>query len=170
MNGEKWRCVIGYEDYYKVSNLGRVRIVKRGRYWRTNAFLQPHRSSGGYFQIHLSKDRQRTSPMLHRIVAQAWVPNADRKPYTNHRDGDKSNNAASNLEWMTASENISHAYRTGLCPSGERHNRARLSARKVAEIRSLRGRISQRTLAKRYGVNKSTINSLLNGHSWKHVA
>lgn len=90
-----------------VSNNGRVLSYKSGS-WRE---LRPGLSGRGYLTICIGHDK--TVP-VHRLVAQTFVLNPYNKPYVNHKDGDKTNNNASNLEWVTASENEHHAYANGL--------------------------------------------------------
>ena len=94
---EVWKPVVGYEGLYEVSNLGRVRRVK---------IIEPSRKKHGYMQISLTgSDGVRKSFRLHRLVAEAFIPNPDGKPQVNHKDEDTENNRARNLEWATAEEN-----------------------------------------------------------------
>lgn len=97
---------------YSVSNLGRVRsdprIIDRGTYsvnW-TGRILSPRSHSGGYNQVTLG---ELGNQYIHRIVAKAFIENPLDLPTVNHKDGDKTNNEVSNLEWMTQSDNNEHA-------------------------------------------------------------
>lgn len=103
------------EDHptYMVSNYGKVLNIKRGR------FLTPYVISKGYMGVSLTTNGVKTTAKVHRLVAQAFVFNPKQKPQVNHRDGDKRNNAAINLEWCTNQENQIHAVETGLSPTRE---------------------------------------------------
>lgn len=105
MISEIWRDVPNYEGLYQVSNTGKVRNARSGR------VLKPHRQGSGYLQTMLSKDGSRSHPLVHRIVASAFIPNPEQKPQINHKNGDKSDNRSENLEWCTMSENLKHRHR-----------------------------------------------------------
>jgi hypothetical protein len=105
---ERWLPVCGYEGLYDVSTEGRVRNGLRG----TMLSLQP--TPKGYLRVSLSRVGVSRNHMVHRLVARAFVSNDSDKPEVNHKDGDKVNNRATNLEWVTESENLIHAYDTGL--------------------------------------------------------
>jgi len=118
---EVWKFISGYEGMYQVSSLGRVRSVDRsmvlpsgkirrdpGRYIKTT--IHPK----GYHYVVMSRDGFTKRFLLHRIVAQTFIPNPECKPQVNHIDGVKSNNNVENLEWVTETENISHALSSGL--------------------------------------------------------
>lgn len=101
---EKWLPVVGYEGLYEVSNLGRIRRVK---------IIEPTKKKHGYMQISLvDRNGVRKSFRLHRIVAEAFIPNPEGKPQVNHRDENPENNRAVNLEWATAEENTNYGSRT----------------------------------------------------------
>lgn len=101
---EEWRPVVGYEGRYEVSSLGRVRRVK---------IIFPSKKKHGYMQVSLvDKAGVRRSLRLHRIVAEAFIPNPEGKPQVNHRDENPENNRADNLEWATAAENTNYGGRT----------------------------------------------------------
>lgn len=104
MNNEIWKPILNC-DRYVVSNLGNVRHVNK-----TTCLYQGN--WGDYHIVRLGK--YGGSHLVHRLVAQAFVPNPEDKPQVNHKDGNKHNNCADNLEWVTASENAQHAIRTGL--------------------------------------------------------
>lgn len=105
--GEVWKDVVGYEGYYEVSNLGNVRN------YNTKSLLSQVVTDSGYRRVGLYKNGK-TEMKVHRIVAIAFIPNKDDKPYINHKDGNKDNNTVDNLEWCTQRENIKHAWETGL--------------------------------------------------------
>ena len=120
---EVWKDIQGYEGYYQVSNLGRVRSLDRNVQHNTKhgnvalrkgKILKCKKDLDGYSIINLSKQNNRTNKKVCRLVAQAFIPNFQNKPQVNHKDGNKSNDNVENLEWVTAKENMQHALKTGL--------------------------------------------------------
>lgn len=102
---EEWRDIPGYEGLYQVSNQGRVKSLMHKK------VLSPFENNRGYLSVSLLRGGKR---LVHRLVAEVFIPNHKSKPNVNHKDGNPKNNTASNLEWCTQSENIIHAYKTGL--------------------------------------------------------
>ena len=119
---EEWRPVKGFEGYYEVSNLGRVRSLDRvdsvGRV-RIGKILKQSAKNNGYMHLVLSANGIKKNAHAHRLVAQAFIPNPLNKMDVNHIDGDKTNNKVDNLEWATRSENQKHAYDIGLQPKDD---------------------------------------------------
>lgn len=117
---EIWRDITGYEGIYQVSNLGRVkslaRIIKRGKIeqHRKQKILTPSLCRGGYLSAIISNEAISKRIKIHRLVAQAFIPNPDNKPQVNHINGVKTDNKMENLEWMTCKENIIHSIRNGM--------------------------------------------------------
>ena len=99
---EVWKDVVGYEEYFKVSNLGNVYSKRSGKILKQN--LHPN----GYYTIATKiggRYGKNICFKVHRLVAKAFIPNVYDKPYVNHIDGVKTNNTIGNLEWCTAKEN-----------------------------------------------------------------
>lgn len=105
---ERWAPVRGFEGLYEVSDLGRVKRCGSAK------CLKPMPNTKGYPSVDLKDHGRRKYAVVHRLVAETFIPKPDNKPQVNHKDGDKTNNAVSNLEWCTGLENIRHAVRTGL--------------------------------------------------------
>ena len=102
---ETWKDISGYEGIYEVSDLGRVRsLVQRNR-WKPG-ILKPGKDGKGYLFVILCKGGIRKHMKVHRLVAQAFIPNPNNLETVNHKDEDKTNNAASNLEYMTRGDNV----------------------------------------------------------------
>lgn len=112
---EIWRPIKGYDDLYEISNFGRVKSLPkiRGRGVSQERILKPH-IVNGYVMVTLCKNNKTFNASVHRLIAEAFIPNPDNKPQINHIDGNKSNNNIDNLEWCTPSENMIHAYKMGL--------------------------------------------------------
>lgn len=107
-----WKTVPGYSNY-EVSNSGLIRNAKKG------TILKQY-SDGNYLQTSYSQEGSRTIRRVHLVVANAFVPNPKLLPFVNHIDGNKENNCASNLEWVSAKENADHYIKMGL----RKHKRA----------------------------------------------
>jgi hypothetical protein len=105
MTREIWKDIEGYEGLYQVSNFGRVKRVV------TNRILKQAKQHGGSMLVRLSKNGKPHTCTVHRLAAQAFIPNPENKPQVNHIDEDKTNNMIPNLEWVTAKENINHGTR-----------------------------------------------------------
>ena len=113
---EEWRDVIGYEDYYQVSNMGRVRSKARvitytnGKVVHRNSKIKrPTISPNSYPRVGLQVNGVLEMKMVHRLVAEAFIPNPSNLPLVNHKDEDKTNSQASNLEWCNNSYNVSYS-------------------------------------------------------------
>ena len=97
---EIWKDIEDYEEYYQISNLGRIRNKKENR------ILKPSKS-GGYYHISLRYGNKKEM-LIHRLVAKAFIPNPLNLSYVNHKDENKLNNNVENLEWCTAKYNNSY--------------------------------------------------------------
>lgn len=120
MQEEIWKDIDGYEGIYQVSNLGRVKSLKRkvntkggGTRYSPSKILT-NCFDNKYYHVRLYRNGVAKIHLVHRLVADAFLPNPNNKPQVNHIDGDKLNNRFDNLEWCTASENAKHAFRVGL--------------------------------------------------------
>lgn len=118
---EQWRDVKGYEGKYQVSNLGNVRSVDRTFtnscgviVTRKGMLLKPNLNRDGYLKVTMHKGGKVNTILIHRQVADAFIPNDKNYPQVNHKDGNKLNNNAANLEWCTALDNMHHAAEQGL--------------------------------------------------------
>lgn len=121
VNEISWAPVKGFHNFYEVSNHGQVRSLDRtiksaiGQIRQVKGrVLIPKYNGVGYHFVTLSKDGKAQNYYLHRLVAMAFLPNANSKGYVNHIDGDPINNKVDNLEWVNHSENVKHAYNTNL--------------------------------------------------------
>ena len=126
---EKLIEIIGYENLYRISKNGDVFNKKNKKLKVTKCC-----SGTSYFQVCLSNKGKTKNFLVHRLVALNFIPNPENKPQVNHIDGDKFNNNVSNLEWVTASENLIHSIRVLKNPKppqnwlgkfGEKHNRSK---------------------------------------------
>ena len=102
---ERWKSIAGYEGLYEVSDLGRVKSLWYGK----EKILKPGKTHDGYLQVNLYKDGQRKMQLVHRLVAEAFIQNPNNLETVNHKDEVKTNNVASNLEWMSQTDNVAYS-------------------------------------------------------------
>jgi hypothetical protein len=171
---EVWKAIPGYEELYEVSNQGRVRSSRT----KTNTFkgkvLKQKTVRRGYKQVCLVKDGKKKFVPVHRLVLYAFVgpvPGLE----CNHKNGNPSDNNLENLEFVTRSQNIRHAYdvlgKITVPPRfyGESHPQSVLTWEKVKKIRNLyaSGKTTTRKLGKQFGVSKTTIGHIVFNRAWK---
>jgi len=175
---EEWRDVVGFEGFYQVSSLGRVRSVDRvvrdsfgHNRLRRSRMLSPAIDKYGYYKLHISKDNIRSHFTVHVLVARAFIGDRPDGLQVNHINGVKTDNRPENLEYVSGSRNIVHAQDMGLKPVGSRCWQAKLSESDVSTIKALiRQGVNIIEIADRYGVVKQTISSIKQGVTWKHVS
>ncbi|QEE50332.1 hypothetical protein FUA48_12310 [Flavobacterium alkalisoli] len=119
LENEIWRDVLNYEGCYQISNLGRVKSVERkvkssrsktGYRTIKEKLMTPLLSKYGYYRVHLMKEGKSFIAMVHRLIAEAFIPNPNNKPQVNHINLIRTDNRIENLEWMTNKENMRHAW------------------------------------------------------------
>ena len=176
LESEEWRPIIGFEQTHLVSSLGRVKRVAKtvktsdGKSWRLQEkIVTPRVSNWGYVRVALVDGRKIFYRSVHRLVAMAFV-DGDSTLTVNHIDGNKQNNRYDNLEWVSLSENVRHAFRTGLksVKSGQESHAAKLTAEMVDSIKKeyCPGKVGYITLGKKYGVTSSNIRQIIKGRTW----
>lgn len=175
---EIWKDIEGYEGLYQVSNLGRVKSLSRevvrptlGKYTTLEIIRKSHYDKDGYLTLSLSKGSKYKLFKIHRLVATAFIPNPENKPQVNHINGIKTDNTLENLEWVTASENVRHAYESGLVVSlkGEKHNMCKLTSELVKLIRNDLMIMTQKKVAEKYGISQQHVSDINTGKRWKHI-
>ena len=179
MTKEKWVSVKGFEGRYEVSNLGRVKslsrragnTITRERVLKTDKRL----TVDGYARVSLRDGKRAHEFRLTRLVAEHFVPNPDNKETVNHKNGNKLDDRAENLEWMTREENMQHAYDNNLKKpmKGTLNANAKLTDDEVREIRRRYKRYCQKNgtvaLSKEFGVTNRVIGLVVRGLSYKNV-
>lgn len=170
---EQWKDVIGYKGIYQVSDEGRIRSCDRvvyispckrypnGHEKKLSGRILKAWDSRGYKHVNLHKDGVSKQVQVHRIVASAFVANTDNKPQVNHINGDKADNRAVNLEWVTQKENTIHA------SAVLGHISRKLTDEQIRTIRE--DSRSSRKIAADYGVSHTTVNDIKRGRFFEYV-
>jgi DNA-binding CsgD family transcriptional regulator len=156
----------------EIADYPRYWIYEDGRVWaetvKGKRFLKLKTNRYGYKSTDIQRNDRGHTKSVHRLVAEAFIPNPGNKPMVNHKRGIKTDNRVCEIEWATAKENIRHAVDTGLMPVGEACHNAKLSKEKAIEIyRLLGGGVPQKEIAKLFNVTRQTISRVKQGAcSW----
>lgn len=179
MNSQNFlpQAIKGYEDNYTIDILGNVLSKEsklwNGKNWRIKPakYLKPTKGKIGYLVIGLSKNKKCKLHYIHRLIAEAFIPNPQKKPQINHKDGNKLNNKLENLEWVTCKENINHAISTGLTIAkpryGEKNPAHKVTLYQVKKIRKEKGML--KNIAPKYGISISQTWAIINNKSWTNI-
>lgn len=157
-----------------IKNFSDYTIDKDGNVYsyKSNKYLKTRVDRGGYVTINIQDDsgRNRTK-RIHRLIAEAFIPNPDNKPEVNHIDTNKQNNSINNLEWVTSKENKTHAYLNDLYPIGENHGNAVLKESIVITIcEMLQEGVRNKDISEKLGVHKDVISHIKLGDVWKEIS
>ncbi len=161
---ELWKAVIGFEDRYEVSNLGRLRNAQ-------GLMLKLQSDKDGYQIYTMSKKGIKWTTKIHRLVQAQFSFRPYNYPFgINHKDDNKTNNCFSNLEYLTAKQNAQHAVANGLMPCGEKSTSAKLTERQVRNIRAQAALGNmQKYIAQQYKISHQQISKIVKGQRWKHL-
>lgn len=174
MDGEIWKDVVGYEGLYEVSSQGRVRRIRPYNNTWHGRILR-HGEIGGarrYPYVALFSSGVQRKYSIHTLVARAFHGEKPTPTHeVNHKDFNKENNHATNVEWVTHADNIQHATSGGHWPDqvGSKNHSAKLTEAEVLAIRRAEKTVSQTTLAKTFGVTSSLISKIQHYKCWKHL-
>lgn len=167
MEQEIWKDIEGFEGCFQVSNLGRVRSLER--------IINNRLMKGIIKKTQIQKNRfeyvnLRKAPIVklctvHRLVAKAFIPNPNNLPEVNHKDFNRANNNANNLEWVSGEENRQH-FLSGIKP-GSYHNGAKLTEEEVLHIRKREVPVAE--YAKLYGLSLTNVYHVQQRKTWKHI-
>lgn len=162
---EEWLPVVGFELLYLISRWGQVFSLISDR------LLKPQINNSGYLIVVLHKDGKPYAKLVHRIVMEAFVGPCQEDIWVNHRDGDKTNNFLSNLEYTTISYNHRHAYKTGLRSKvGVNHHMASFIEADISIIRKrFKDGEKQKVIAADYNVSREAISHIVNRRTWAHI-
>jgi hypothetical protein len=165
---ETWRPVIGAEETYAVSSIGRVMRTSGRTKGRVLAFGMDRK---GYRAVYLYSSGRIKARRVHTLVFWAFVGPLPHGHEINHIDGVKLNNRPQNLEAVSHTDNMRHASRIGLLERGERHHNSKLREEAIADIRySYRHGERQHSIAKRHGISRATVSDIVRRRLWCHVA
>jgi hypothetical protein len=161
---ETWKDINGYKGLYQVSNFGRVKSL------RNNIYLKQIKTKKGYLAVSLCNNGKQLNIHTHRLIALYFCLNENGKNCINHIDGNKENNNASNLEWVTYKENNSHADENLLRDiKGKKHPNSKLNDEIIFFIRSNEKIIARKELSKLFNVSIRLIGLVQTRKIWKHI-
>lgn len=174
---EQWRDIPGYEGYYEVSSIGRVRSASR---FRGDGRRKPGKIiktplSMGYPCFNLCRDGEQIQVRVHRMVALAFLgPAPDDSETVNHKDFDRLNNRSENLEWLSHADNIRHAHASARCASARVYGRGdtykRISPETVLGVRQgFSNGISTGQLARSFGMSRTNVYRIVHRQIWKNL-
>lgn len=158
--------VIKANPNYSITECGRVFNIK------TNKEVRGHTTRYGYTTLGMSYNGISRTYRVHRLVADAYLDNPYMLPFVNHKDGNKSNNHVSNLEWCTAHHNLKHAYATGIkSAEGIKNGQHKLTESDVLEILDLWHvhNVKNKDISKLFCIARGQVSQICNGKAWQHI-
>jgi len=186
MEQEVWKPILGindgyYDGYYEVSNFGRFKMLPRLLRHSKGMRISKEKivegcNRNGYKTVSFKKDAIKKTIDVHILVARAFInnPNPEKFKIVNHLNSDRADNRVENLEWCDHSRNAKHAFEAGKLKitRGSERSSAILNEDKVMAIKLLykTGKFSHWKLANLFNIGKTTIQNILNGTKWAHVA
>jgi hypothetical protein len=174
---EIWKDIKGWEGFYQISSLGRVKSLERykdsgnGLQKVYEKVLIPYKANKRYFIIGLSSESKTHAKYIHRLVLLTFIGYPKENQEACHNDGDISNNRVNNLRWDTRINNIKDKSKHGTQLQGESSPLAKLTEKDVIEIKRLykTGSYYHRDLAVMFGVSRANICLIVNEVNWKHL-
>lgn len=166
-----WKAVPEFEGLYEANQLGQIKsLPKRG--FNVEKILKPQKNlTTGYLYFFFKKNNKVKSINIHRIIAKLFISNPENKPCVNHRNGNKTDNHYSNLEWCTYSENTLHSYENQLQVKlfGDDCYNVKIADKDINEIFNfIKNGKSIKEIAKQYNVHPSTISKIKHGKARKN--
>lgn len=177
MENETWKTIENTNCVYEVSNLGRVRStdhLAKNRWKpieRKGKVLKAPTNAYGYPIVSIRVGKKPTTQTVHRLVAAAFLPPPATKMEVNHKDGDKTNNRASNLEWSDRESNMRHASEQNLMRTQKQRKacilRSKINLEVAEEIRkAVKNGLSQDKAAKQFGTHQPTVSKIVRNLIW----
>ena len=175
MEQEVFKPIKNYEQYYEVSNMGRIKSLPKR--WsvgvKKETILKAGHRKNGYDFVVLCVNKIKVYATIHRIVAKHFCENPNSYQIVNHLNGNKRDNRAINLEWTTQSGNVIHAFKTGLKNGmkGEAHHNTKVKTSDILEIRNMykESNLSQFNIGIKFGLSQSQIGRIINNKRWSHI-
>ncbi len=152
---------IGDFPNYQVSNTGKIKKYN-------GVTIKQCLNHKGYPCVNLTNAQGRSTRTVHRLVAENFIENPEKKKTVNHKDGIKTNNCVNNLEWMTNAENQAHAAKLGLKPSGESNKLSKLSEMQVLTIRTMTN-MRPHDIARHFDICTANIVAIRHSKTWRHL-
>lgn len=157
----KVKDVVGYDGMYSVSSNGLV-------FNKSGMLLKQQKDKDGYCMVNLSLCGVRKTKRVHRLVAESFIPNPDKKKTVNHINGLKNDNRVENLEWCSIKENTHHAMKMGLrLGFGDNNPMSKITEKDAIFI--LESTEKPSVLSSVFGIDVSTIRKIQVGRLWKHL-
>jgi hypothetical protein len=178
------KAIKGFEGLYSITKDGRVlshkKMVKVGNNGgvetRPEQWLKPSilKRGKGYLRVHLAKNGKKHARLVHRLIAEAFIPNPSNLPQVNHKDGNSLNNLINNLEWCTPQQNSIHAFKNGLTKlpkqCGANNSQAKLTNDLVQQMRDLYAEIGNASeVARRFGIKPRHAYDICHFKRWTHI-